>query len=183
MTCIAGLIDKGKIYMGGDSAGVNSSFALAVRADQKVFVKDEFIMGFTTSFRMGQLLQYKLQVSPRPERIDVFEYMVTSFVEAVRKCLKDGGFAEKKDEKEKAGTFLVGYAGRLFCIESDYQVEETMLPYAATGSGVDIALGVLFANGHLEPKERIEQALEAAEQFNACVRRPFVIKELGENHA
>lgn len=166
--------------MGGDSAGVNSSLSLSVRADQKVFVKDDFIMGFTSSFRMGQLLQYKLQVSPRPESLDVFEYMVTSFVEAVRKCLKDGGFAEKKDDQEKGGTFLVGYAGRLFCIESDYQVEETTLPYAATGSGVDIALGVLFANGHLKPEERIFQALEAAEEFNAGVRHPFVIKQLGD---
>jgi len=181
MTCIAGLIDNGKIYMGADSAGVNSSLSLSVRADQKVFVKDEFIMGFTTSFRMGQLLQYKLQVSPRPERIDVFEYMVTSFVESVRKCLKDGGFAEKKDDKETAGTFLVGYAGRLFCVNSDYQVEETLLPYAATGCGEDIALGALFANGHLKPEERILQALEAAEQFSAGVRRPFVIKQLGED--
>lgn len=182
MTCIAGLIDKGTIYMGGDSAGVNSSLSLAVRADQKVFIKDKFVMGFTTSFRMGQLLQYNLELSPRPESLDVFEYMVTSFVEAVRKCLKDGGFAEKKDEREKAGTFLVGYAGRLFCIESDYQVEETILPYATTGSGEDIALGVLFANAHLAPDERILQALEAAEQFNAGVRRPFIIKTLGDEH-
>lgn len=183
MTCIAGLIDNGKVYMGADSAATNSSFSLSVRADQKVFVKDDFIMGFTTSYRMGQLLQYNLQLSPRPESQDIFEYMVTSFVEAVRKCLKDGGFAEKKDEKETAGTFLVGYQGRLFCVEGGYQVEETLLPYNAIGSGIDIALGALFANGHLEPEERILQALEAAEQFNAGVRRPFIIKLLGENDA
>lgn len=181
MTCIAGLIDKGKVYMGADSAGVSGS-SLRVRADEKVFVKDDFIMGFTTSFRMGQLLRYKLQISPRAESIDVFRYMVTTFVEAARKCLKDGGFAEKKDEREKGGVFLVGYAGRLFSIESDYQVAEHLLPYAAIGCGADYALGVLFANGHLKPGERILQALEAAEQFSAGVRRPFVIKELGDSH-
>ena len=181
MTCIAGLIDKGNVYMGADSAAVGG-LNLIVRADQKVFVRDDFIMGFTTSYRMGQLLRYKLQVSPRPERIDVFEYMVTSFVEAVRKCLKDGGFAEKKDEKESGGAFLVGYAGRLFCVEGDYQVEEHVLPYHAVGCGTEIALGALFANGHLKPEERVRQALEAAEQFSAGVRRPFVIKELGDKH-
>lgn len=181
MTCIVGLIDKGKIYMGADSAGV-SSYSLRARSDPKIFIKDDFIMGITTSFRMGQLLRYNLQVSPRPESLDVFEYMVTTFIEAVRKCLKDGGFAEKKDEKEKAGAFLVGYAGRLFCIESDYQVAETLLSYAAIGSAEDIALRVLFANGHLKPEERILQALEAAEQFNAGVRRPFVIKQLGDKN-
>ena len=181
MTCIAGLIDKGKVYMGADSAGV-ANLSLHVRADEKVFVKDDFIMGFTTSFRMGQLLRYKLQVSPRPRGQDVFEYMVTSFIEAVRKCLKEGGFAEKKDEKEKAGTFLVGYRGRLFTVDSDYQVGENLLPYAATGCGEDIALGTLFANEDLKPEKRILQALEAAEQFNAAVRRPFVIKVLGDKY-
>ena len=182
MTCIAGLIDNGKIYMGADSAGV-SGHSLRVRADEKVFIKGDFIMGFTTSFRMGQLLRYNLRIPPQGKDTDIFEYMVTSFVESVRKCLKDGGFAEKKDEHEKGGTFLVGYAGRLFCVNSDYQVEETLLPYAATGCGEDIALGALFANGHLKPEERILQALEAAEQFSAGVRRPFVIKQLGDNYA
>ncbi len=177
MTCIAGLLDKGKVYIGADSAGV-SGFSLRVRADQKVFVKDDFIMGFTTSFRMGQLLRYNLQVSPCPKSLDIFEYMVTSFVEAVRKCFKGGGFAEKKDEAEKAGTFLVGYQGRLFCVESDYQIVENLLPFTAIGCGDDIALGALFANEHLEPEKRILQALEAAEQFSSGVRRPFLIKQL-----
>lgn len=177
MTCIVGLIDKDRIYMGADSAGV-SGLSLSVRADEKVFVKDDFVMGFTTSFRMGQLLRYQLQVQLRSKDQDVFEYMVTLFVEAVRKCLKNGGWAEKKDDQEKGGTFLVGYQGRLFCIGSDYQVGENLLPYNATGCGDDIAKGVLFANEHLNPEERIMQALEAAEQFSAGVRRPFVIRHL-----
>ena len=178
MTCIVGLLDKGKIYMGGDSAGV-ARLALSIRADQKVFIKDDFIMGFTTSFRMGQLLRYNLEIPTICKNIDLFEYMVTSFVEAVRKCLKDGGFAEKKDEKEKAGTFLVGYQNRLFCIDEDYQVGEQLLPFYAIGCGDNIALGALFANEHLKSEERILQALEAAEQFSAGVRRPFLVKELG----
>lgn len=181
MTCIVGLIANDTIYMGADSAGVAGS-SLQVRADQKVFVKGEFIMGFTTSFRMGQLLRYKLQIPNYQKGIDIFEYMVTSFIEAVRICLRDGGFAEKKEEKEKAGTFLVGFQGRLFRIENDYQVCETLLPYNATGCGEDIALGVLFANGHLKPEERILQALEAAEQFSSGVRRPFIIKYLGTEY-
>jgi len=57
MTCIVGLIDKEskKIYMGGDSAGV-ANYSLSVRKDPKVFKRYGFIFGFTSSFRMGQLL-------------------------------------------------------------------------------------------------------------------------------
>lgn len=58
MTCIVGLVDKGSIYMGGDSAGV-AGLSVTTRADEKVFLNGPFIMGFTTSFRMGQILRYK----------------------------------------------------------------------------------------------------------------------------
>lgn len=29
MTCIAGLVDNGKVYMGGDSAGVRGPFVIS----------------------------------------------------------------------------------------------------------------------------------------------------------
>ncbi len=57
MTCIVGIeTDKG-VVIGGDSAGV-SGLGLTVRADEKVFARGPFVMGFTSSFRMGQLLRY-----------------------------------------------------------------------------------------------------------------------------
>ena len=38
MTAIVGLVDNGHVYMGGDSAAVNTySLSLRVRADTKVF--------------------------------------------------------------------------------------------------------------------------------------------------
>jgi hypothetical protein len=36
MTCIVGLVDKGDVYIGGDSAGV-AGLSLSIRADEKVF--------------------------------------------------------------------------------------------------------------------------------------------------
>lgn len=57
MTCIIGYNDKEneKIYMIGDSAGV-SNLDVTVRSDKKVFFNGDFLFGFTTSFRMGQIL-------------------------------------------------------------------------------------------------------------------------------
>ena len=51
MTCIVGLLHNKTIYIGGDSAGSNSS-DLRVRKDTKVFENGPFLMGFTTSFRI-----------------------------------------------------------------------------------------------------------------------------------
>jgi len=177
MTCIAGLVDNGTVWLGGDSAGVNSNFQLHVRADQKVFENGSCVMGFTTSFRMGQLLRYAFHIPRSQEDQDVYEYMVTTFINGVRDALKAGGWAVKEKEKEEGGTFLVGYRGRLFLIDSDYQVGEFADGYGAVGCGDDIAQGALFATVGMEPKKRILTALRAAERFSAGVRGPFhVIK-------
>lgn len=178
MTCIAGLLDNDKVWMGGDSAGV-SGLNLMVRADQKVFKNGPFIMGFTTSFRMGQLLRYSFIPPAKWEEIsDIYRFMVIDFIDGVRKCLKDGGYAKKEHEVESGGDFLVGFKGRLFCISSDYQVGESRSEFHAIGCGAQIALGSLFSTTGKPPEERIMICLKAAQSFNAGVREPFVIDHL-----
>jgi ATP-dependent protease HslVU (ClpYQ) peptidase subunit len=173
MTCIAGVVHKGKVWIGGDSAGVCDDHSLTVRSDRKVFVNGDFIMGFTTSFRMGQLLNHSFVPPQRHADQDVMRFMVTDFVNAVRECLKTGGYAERENEVESGGTFLVGYKGRLFMIGGDYQVGEAIDGFDAVGCGSDIAKGSLYASAKLEPRKRIEMALRAAERFSGGVRAPF----------
>jgi hypothetical protein len=60
MTAIVGLTDNGTVHIGGDSAGV-SDWSLTIRADSKVFTNGPYVMGFTTSLRMGQLPRYALK--------------------------------------------------------------------------------------------------------------------------
>jgi hypothetical protein len=149
-----------------------------IRADEKVFINGDFVMGFCGSFRMGQLLRYSLKPPTHHPDVDFMAYMVNDVVNAVRDCLKTGGYARKEKEAEEAGTFLVGFKGNLFKIDADYQVAQPSLPFDACGCAQDIALGCLYANEHLQPEQRITQALEAAESFSAAVRRPFVIRKL-----
>ena len=177
MTCIVGLLDNNNVYMGGDSAGIGG-YSLQIRKDEKVFINGEFIFGFTSSFRMGQLLRYSLVPPKRYPDIDVYSFMVKDFIDAVRKCLKDGGYAKKDKEEESGGTFLVGYQGRLFEIDNDYQVAEVLQNYASCGCGLDLALGSLYSTEDKKPEERVTMALQAAEKFSAGVRSPFNIKIL-----
>lgn len=163
--------------MGADSAGVGG-YSLTVRADTKVFRNGPMLFGFTTSFRMGQLLRYALTVPDHDPRVDVEKYMATTFVDAVRECLKSHGFASKSCEVESGGTFLVGYKGRLFCIYDDYQVAEAADRYDAVGCGHDIAKGALFATPELSGEERAKTALSAAERYSSGVRSPFVVMAL-----
>jgi len=175
VTCVAGLAEKGRVWIGADSAGVGG-LSLTVRADSKVFRRGPFVMGFTTSFRMGQLLRYRLTIPEHRPNIEVEQWMATEFVDAVRECLKAGGFARKKDEEETGGTFLVGYRGQLFAVHEDYQVGEPLDGFDAVGSGAELARGALFATRGRAPRRRIEIALQAAERMNAGVRGPFHIE-------
>ena len=176
MTCIVGLVNRESVYIGADSAGL-AGLTLSVRADEKVFGRPPFLMGFTTSFRMGQLLRYKLSV-PLQQCSDVQEFMSTIFIDSVRQCLKEGGWATTKDGRETGGIFLVGYQHRLFRIDSDFQVGENCGGFDAVGAGEDIALGALFATEGKEPLERILIALRAAERYSAAVRGPFIVMHL-----
>ena len=177
MTCIVGLVDSNKVYIGGDSAGV-AGLDMTVRADQKVFRNGPMLFGFTSSFRMGQLLRYAFEVPDHDPRTDVDKYMVTTFIDAVRGCLKSGGYARKINEEESAGVFLVGYQGQLYRVDSDYQVGEAVDAFDAVGCGANFALGVLYATQGQLSRERIQKALEAAGHFSAGVRGPFVVEEL-----
>ncbi len=183
MTCIVGLVHKGTIYMGADSAATGET-DIKVRLDPKVFiVKDRFLMGFTSSFRMGQLLRFSLKPTLQLNGQSDYEYMCTGFIDAVRKCFRDGGYMgkDKSDsEREEGGNFLVGYQGVLYEIDLDFQVGINKDPYCSIGCGEDCAHGVLFATGKLgwNPTKRITWALEAAAYLTNAVRPPFVILHL-----
>lgn len=175
MTCIVGLVDKGDVYIGGDSAGT-SNYSISIRADEKVFCNGPFIMGFTTSFRMGQLLRYKFSPPAQTIHQNDMEYMVTSFVDTARKCFSDNGFGDK--DATSGGIFLVGYKNQLYTIHSDYQVKLTLEQFDAVGSGSDLALGALYSTKNMKPQARIDIALKAASHFNAGVAPPFTVLKL-----
>lgn len=177
MTCIVGLVSAGQVFIGGDSAGV-AGWNLRLRADAKVFKNGDYLFGFTSSFRMGQLLRYALQIPKRHPDKDLMAFMATDFIDAVRNCLKAGGFARKDSETEQGGVFLVGHAGRLFYVDCDYQVGEVRGDYDACGCGEAYACGALYVNSGLGAEDRIRQALLAAEAHSAGVRGPFHIESI-----
>lgn len=172
MTCIAGLVDSGRVYLGGDSAGTDANFAIACRQEPKVFRVGELAIGFCQSFRMGQILHFVMDPPPftghDPER-----WMVRKFIPAAQRAFKAGGYGKEKSGERTGGTFLVGVRGRLFVVESDYQVGERTDRFDAIGCGADAALGALYATPGGDPGERLRIALEAAEATSAAVRRPF----------
>jgi ATP-dependent protease HslVU (ClpYQ) peptidase subunit len=174
MTCVVGFVENNTVYLGADSLGVAGN-AKVVRADKKIFRRGPFIIGFTSSFRMGQVLRYQLEVPEQPEGMDDHEYMCTAFIDSCRKCLMLAGVAKSENEVESCGNFLVGYKGKLYQVESDFQVGLSADNYDSVGCGQDLALGAFHAMSYLQisVEDRLETALEAAAKFSSGVGPPF----------
>lgn len=182
MTCIVGFIEENnnKVWMGADSAGVGD-YDYSIRKDKKIFIRNNMLIGFTSSFRMGQLLHWQLQIPKHVEGLTIEEYMNTAFIEAVRKCFKDYGYSTINNNRETAGTFLVGYKGHLFKIYNDFQVEENIDLINACGCGEMLAVGAGFAYLALNkkkdpnPKKIIKLMLQTSVKANIAVKPPFHI--------
>ena len=179
MTCIVGLVDNGKVYMGGDSL-TSGGLNCAVVKQPKVFINGDFIMGYTTSWRMGQLLQHAFTPPKHFPDVDIMKYMVTDFVDEVRGVFKRLGYLKIDSNVESGGSFLIGYKGRLFVMHDDFQVSEAALEFDSVGCGYYYALGAMFQSidSKLSPNKRIKSALRAAQNFSGGVREPFTIMSI-----
>jgi ATP-dependent protease HslVU (ClpYQ) peptidase subunit len=179
MTCIIGYEIDGKVYMGGDSAATGSTTQRISKSD-KVFHRGNFLIGYTSSFRMGQVLRFQLTVPAQKKDQEDYEYMCTTFVDAVIKLFKKSSFI--KEDANEGGTFLVGYNGKLYIVDHDFQVNFSEDPFESCGSGSEIAMGAMKilhdVETKLKPKQKIIRALEAASRYDAAVRPPFIVLEL-----
>ena len=174
MTCIVGMVHKGKVYIGADSLG-SDGYTKEVRVEPKVFKNGQFLIGCTSSFRMIDILKWKFNPPTLKEGDNVHKFMVTDFVESVRKLFTDNGYAITSNDW-KSGEFLVGVQGRLFKIGGDFQVAE--YEYTACGSGEYHALGCMYSSKRTSPVKDITKALECAEHFVVSVQRSFVVNSI-----
>jgi ATP-dependent protease HslVU (ClpYQ) peptidase subunit len=178
MTIIAAIASSnGHIWMAGDSAAI-SGYHLDTRADEKVFLNEDILFGFSTSFRFGQLLKWRLKVPDCPKDVSNIEYIQCYLLDAIRKTLKDGGCLKQSEGyKEEGGSLLVGYRGELLEIMSDFQVAQSRYRFYAIGCGFELALGAMAVLNKYDIPDQdiITKAVFAAEQFCSGVRRPFVL--------
>ena len=187
MTIIVGLRDsRSRVWIGGDSCGDNG-YSVAALDTPKVFERGPFLVGYTTSFRFGNLLSSSLiQSAPKqPPDQGALDYMVTSFVDHLREGLKRAGYAKREHDVETGGAMLVGYQGVLYEVAEDYAVVIPRSGYTAIGSGYQFAMGSLYTSEASKlpfamdndglTRWRVEQALHAAHEHCNSIRPPFTV--------
>ena len=185
MTCIVAtkFVDESRkirVMMGADSASVEASWLTqGERDDKKIFSAGQFIVGYTTSYRMGQLLQYGSAVMPterakrrwlrKPAAVPTrtladlnlatyahgHRWMVQEFVPWMLELLKAGKWATEDKGRVEVGQFLIANDNRLFMVHADGQVIDVP-PFGACGCGEQFARGAMIA---LHPKTRHHEML------------------------
>jgi len=175
MTCIVGITDGKTVYLGGDSAGT-AEYDLHIIREPKVFTHGSYVMGFTSSFRMGQILQYSFDpMDPPDDPSELHRFMCTKFVNSLMNCLIGNKWGTTENGRAEGGQILVGVAGQLFEIDEDFHVSSYHCNFAAIGGGDLSAKGSLHTTGQMSmsPQRRLEMALEASACLNASVAGPF----------
>ncbi len=192
MTAIVGYIDNGgDVHLAGDTRAMSTSdYSAHSLADGKVFRTGSYLMGYTTSFRMGQVLEHSfVPPNPMPGAPCDMRFMVNVFVTKLRAAFKANGFATKDKEVEEGGTFLVGYVGEsykargiLYRIQEDYAVLQNSYNFDACGCGSQIIMGSMFSSDkpYYSTVDRLLTALEAAAAFSGGVGGPFTYIKTGE---
>lgn len=177
MTCIIGLEENGRAWIGADSSAIGG-YENRPTETNKVFKNRGYTIGYTTSFRMGQLLKYSVSYPDIPENLTE-EFMVNEFVEPIRKIFKDFGFLKVSNNEESGGDFLVGVKNKIFHISSDFQVQRYIDGIYAIGAGSSYALGSMEAlKEYLIPEKRILTSLEITSKFSIAVSGPYKILEV-----
>jgi hypothetical protein len=182
MTCIVGIAYSNKVYLGSDSLGsgngVKQVYITPKLVKLDIFEKRDLTLtkiplgiGYTTSYRMGDLLRYNFTPPPIEHDEDENEYLVKDFIPELIKCFDDHSFARTKEGTKSGGNFLVGLRKRLFHVQEDFSVLEPSCGYTAVGSGQEFAMGALYAYRRTatEPEKSVVGAIRAATEFCTTV--------------
>lgn len=184
MTCISAVVKNGHVYMAGDLMGSNG-FTKKVYPDTKVFKNGDFLIGYTSSFRMGQILQYNWSQPPRLEGVTDREYLQIDVIESMRECFNNYGFGEFKDGEHQGGTFLIGYKGELYEMQSNFSILKNE-SFAAVGSGqyhAEAALLLLTQDPDFDPKDVLTASIYAASYFTTSVSEDCTIVTTDDAYA
>lgn len=179
MTCIVGLVDKGTVYMGGDSCASNE-YTYYNAGTTKVFHKGQALIGVCGSYKMIDLLRYHMPDLADPDPVDGHDletHLRRVFMPRVFDLLKKWTW---NADEEVEGCFLLGFKGKLYKFQNDFSIVDAPNYGLAIGSGGEVAVGSLVTTSkirsrRLTPKNRVLLALESAEAAVGSVKGPFNI--------
>lgn len=158
MTCIIAYTNGTNSFIAGDKLGSNG-FTHGVVVEPKIFEKkfkkvsenglnkteETLSMGYTTSFRMGQLLTYNLELPEQKSNQNFMQYLVLEVVPLLRKLYKDEWGSKDTQQDIGGGNFLILHNHEIYEVQPDFSVLQPKSHIASVGCGTYHAMASMQA--------------------------------------
>lgn len=186
MTCICGIEHKGSVYIGADSAVSASNTITTCKPTEKLFSisNNKIAIGVCSSIRLMQVIHYGFEHEYKfnPQEHNDSQYLTINFIDELRSylsekdVLSDGNLPDDSD-------LLIAFNHKLWRLDANFQLFNSLNCYDAIGGGEEVALGaleILKYNETIQPEAKILRALEAASLHVQTVRPPYHIMKLSK---
>ena len=175
MTCIVGLVDKKRVFLGGDRAATDGGLNRTLLKEPKIFAKGEVGFGVCGLPKVMDALKHGIELPVQTEGDDK-GFLITTLIPAIRDGLvkldaagKDTSPFGGSGEVVFEGAMLVAYRGHLYNLQGNFQLVESAEAYASVGSGSRYALGSFEATKKVRgAKKRVLAALQASTSNAGC---------------
>jgi len=146
MTCIVGIVEKKKVFIGSDNVTICGFVKNNKSAHQtKIFKNGPFIIGSCGACRINDIVKYHFKPPIVDKKMDINKYMITKFIPALTKAFRDNKYLKDDNNVETFnGSLLIGYKNKLFKIDSNFALGENDTNYATIGSAHEVAYGALY---------------------------------------
>lgn len=168
MTCIIAHTNGTSSFIAGDKLGSNG-FTKSVQAEPKVFEK-EFIkhnedgltrtkevmaLGYTTSFRMGQLLNYNLNLPEQVAGETFAQYLVLKVIPIIRQMFKEEWGSRDASQDVGGGQFIILHNHTIYEVQEDFSVLQPKTQITAVGSGTYHAIAAMAAYLEVQDETKV----------------------------
>lgn len=170
MTTIVGLVKDNVVILGADSQVTDDDRRNNDLRMEKITRNNGYLIAGAGDATPCDILQH-IFIPPVPnanERKNLYKFMITKFVPAMRECLDENGW--KPNPADDSGfSMLIAYDGNIFDIGDDFSVLLNNKGIYGVGNGKKYAIGALEAGA------TVEKALEIAANNDIYTSGPFQI--------
>ena len=169
MTCIAGIMKDGKVYLAGERGASEGNYIVPIDKP-KIWTAGPYICGVAGTC-VGQLIQYNF-TPPAPEG-NADKFMHGKFLKSLKTFYSEWDIGGKESEL----SLLIGLKGKLYEHDAaDLTLVSYERDFIAVGSGADYAMGSLYSTqSHKDPKRRLTLAINAAVTYSTSCIGPIDI--------
>lgn len=170
MTTIAAICKDGTVILGADSQvtdvdRINNSLIM-----EKITKNNGYLIAGSGDSTPCDILQhiFKPPVPTAVERKNLYKFMITKFVPAMRETLEDNGWKPVAGD-DSGFSMLIAYDGEIFDIGDDFSVLVNDTGIYGVGNGSKYAIGALSVGASME------KALQVAADNDIYTSGPFQI--------